>query len=74
MAIKIIQHGHTPMRATCPNCECIFEFRLSDLRTNDNHVETWESINCPECNQYISWWYGEKSGRSTRPNDRPPGV
>lgn len=59
MAIKIIQHGEKIMRAECKICHCIFEFTISDLKTDGNI----EYIRCPECNYELTWWYGEKSGR-----------
>ena len=64
MAIKVLKHGHKVLNATCPRCNCEFEFADNDLAIEGNQMESYESIKCPECHYKITWWYGAKSGRS----------
>ena len=63
MAIKIIKHGQLILRATCPRCDCIFEFMPSDMDIKGPLYAPIEFINCPECGNEITWWYEDKSGR-----------
>lgn len=64
MAIKVLKHGYKILNATCPRCKCEFEFNDDDMITEINQIDSYESIACPECHYKITWWYGEKSGRS----------
>ena len=66
MAIKVIKHGNKVLTAICPRCKCEFEFTNEDLKDYGNQIDWYEEINCPECHHRITWWYGEKSGRSLR--------
>lgn len=63
MAIRVIKHGYQFLRATCPRCNCEFEFLETDMDTYGDQIESYEAINCPDCGHRITWYYGEKSGR-----------
>ena len=64
MAIKIIKHGYKKLSATCPECNCEFTFLPTDMETYGNKIDSYESINCPDCGYCMTWWYGTKSGRN----------
>ena len=64
MAIRVIKHGAQFLRATCPHCGCLFKFEIEDMFVFDTGIDKFEEIKCPECNYTITWWYGEKSGRT----------
>lgn len=71
MAIQIIKHGQKRLITTCPNCECEFSFLESDMKDYGNQIDWYETINCPECHHRITWWYGEKSGRTAKTINQP---
>ena len=55
MSVKIISKKH--YRATCPRCECVYEFDFSDLerftggtsRSHRNGIAPYYGIKCPCC-------------------------
>ena len=50
MAIKIIKHGETHFKITCPICGCEFEYDKEDTQ----HVPGQKPyVKCPDCESYI---------------------
>ena len=62
MAVKVLKHGSDFLKATCPKCGCLFQFKVEDMHFYGNQIEQYESISCPDCGKEITWWFGEKSG------------
>ena len=40
--IKVIEHGYKKYRTTCHNCECYFEYEITD-------VDSKGVVKCPDC-------------------------
>ena len=73
MAIEVITHGQPKLIATCDACGCTFSFLATDMDDYGNQIDWYETINCPDCHKTLTWYYGEKSGRSHK-TDRPNGI
>ena len=51
MAIKVIKHGETKFKITCPVCGCEFEYEFEDLVTQYGIVK---QIKCPDCGEWLT--------------------
>lgn len=54
--IKVIQHGATLYRVTCPRCHCLFEFEASDVQIIGPQYDRSVKISCPDCQTVLSGW------------------
>jgi len=61
MAIKIIKHGETKFKITCPVCGCEFEYEFEDLVTKYDFIK---QVKCPDCGE----WLTHKDTFPTYPN------
>lgn len=57
--MKIIQRGtdpkSTPIRATCNNCQTVFEFHPIEAKYSyDQREGDFYSIDCPVCNKTVT--------------------
>lgn len=46
---KIIKHGNTVKKLTCPKCGCIFIAMKEDIHQYSSPEKHFEYILCPEC-------------------------
>ena len=52
---KIIKHGNTHFKITCPYCGCEFEYDAEDLETRSNWItsttldNSYKVVRCPDC-------------------------
>ena len=60
MAIKIIKHGETKFKITCPVCGCEFEYEFEDLV--ECYLPGFKQIKCPDCGE----WLTHKEGKSVK--------
>ena len=58
---KIIQKGHIFKTATCPLCNCIFQYEEEDIEgkeeARDDHGISWRTdykLTCPYCKKKIT--------------------
>jgi len=61
MAIKVIKHGETKFKITCPVCGCEFEYEFEDLATQYGIIK---QVKCPDCGE----WLTHKDTYPTYPN------
>ena len=52
MAIKVIKHGETKFKVTCPICGCEFEYEYEDLV--DCYIPGFKQIKCPDCGEWLT--------------------
>lgn len=52
MAIKVIKHGETKFKITCPVCGCEFEYEYEDLV--DSYLPGLKQIKCPDCGEWLT--------------------
>lgn len=60
MAIKVIKHGETKFKITCPVCGCEFEYEFEDLV--ECYLPGFKQITCPDCGE----WLTHKEGKSVK--------
>lgn len=51
MAIKVIKHGKTKFKITCPVCGCEFEYEFEDLVTKYDFIK---QVKCPDCGEWLT--------------------
>lgn len=52
MAIKVIKHGESKFKITCPFCGCEFEYEFEDL--TDTFLPELKQIKCPDCGEWLT--------------------
>ena len=58
--IKIIKDGSLSKstkiiyKATCPFCDCVFEFEPEDIKTQERRLNGFITVECPYCHEDIS--------------------
>lgn len=59
MAVTIIKEGRLKIpvfRATCPCCDCVFEFNKEDATLNEDRDGKYFQLNCPHCGHPVWSW------------------
>lgn len=59
MAVTIIKKGRKKIpvfRASCPWCDCVFEFNKQDAEFGEDRDGKYFKLNCPCCEQPVWSW------------------
>lgn len=59
MAFKIIKEGKKKIavfRATCPCCDCVFEFNKEDAEFDEDRDGKYLKLDCPCCGHLVWSW------------------
>ena len=57
--IKVVKHGSTMRKTTCPNCHCEFLYQQGDVQLMERRINAYTSeteyvyVKCPECKTQI---------------------
>ena len=59
MAVTIIKEGRKKMpvfRASCPCCDCVFEFNKEDAEFGEDRDGKYLKLDCPCCGHLVWSW------------------